>query len=358
MLYKLVKDTIDPKRTAERLLQLKQALAQQVPPKDTTTVLLATWNIREFDSPAYGARSLECLYYIAEILSHFDLIAVQEVRENLEALTRVVGLMGEHWRFVVSDVTEGKPGNRERMAFLHDSRSVRFNGIAGEVVMPVVEVKGPTGKVIRYDPSDQLYRTPYLCGFGTDWTDLMLCTVHIVYGDDDADSPVRVKEIQAIANQLGQRARERRDYSNLVLLGDFNIYSRTDTTMQAITNAGFKVPDELQSVPQTNTGSKARFYDQIAVIPKGDRFGTTGRAGVFNYYDLVYRDDDEALYIAEMGESYEKTSKGNQRDASSKRTYYRTYWRTYQMSDHLPMWIQLKADFSGEFLTKIVAGTA
>lgn len=356
MFYKNVQGSQDPKRTAERLLRLKEVLAAEVPAKSTSTVLLATWNIREFDSPAYGARGLECLYYIAEILSHFDLIAIQEVREDLTALEIVNELMGSRWRRVASDVTEGTPGNRERMAFLYDSHSVAFNGIAGEVVMPVVEVKGPSGKIIRYDPSDQLYRTPYLCGFRTGWTDLMLCTVHIAFGEDEADSPVRVKEIGLIADFLAKRARERRDHSNLILLGDFNIYSRTDTTMRAITDAGFSVPPELQTVPHTNTGSKRRFYDQIAVLPKGKRFQTTGRAGVFNYFNHVFRDDDEALYVAEMGEAYLKNKEGEPRNEAGKRSYYRTYWRTFQMSDHLPMWVELKTDFSTEYLDAIANG--
>ena len=31
-------------------------------------------------------------------------------------------------------------------------------------------------------------------------------------------------------------------------------------------------------------------------------------------------------------------------------------WRTYQMSDHLPMWIEVRVDFSDDYLTG-VAGT-
>ena len=47
---------------------------------------IATWNLREFDSPSYGYRSAEAKAYIAEILSHFDLIALQEIRRDLDAL--------------------------------------------------------------------------------------------------------------------------------------------------------------------------------------------------------------------------------------------------------------------------------
>jgi|ERR1044072_3542443 hypothetical protein len=31
-------------------------------------------------------------------------------------------------------------------------------------------------------------------------------------------------------------------------------------------------------------------------------------------------------------------------------------WRTYQMSDHLPMWIELRVDFSPEYLKRIAEG--
>jgi hypothetical protein len=30
-------------------------------------------------------------------------------------------------------------------------------------------------------------------------------------------------------------------------------------------------------------------------------------------------------------------------------------WRTYQMSDHLPMWVELQIDFGEEYLTAIAA---
>jgi hypothetical protein len=135
--------TEEGKRTAARLLNLRTALEQEIPKRNIGgTLLLATWNIREFDSPSYGDRKDEPLYYIAEIIDHFDLVAVQEVRDNLDALERLMDFLGSWWKYVLTDVTEGDPGNRERMAFLYDSRKVRFGGLAGEVVIPVVKTRG------------------------------------------------------------------------------------------------------------------------------------------------------------------------------------------------------------------------
>lgn len=207
MFYYPLKKLPENVRVADRLLRLKEKLAREVPAKSSTETLIATWNIREFDSAAYGERSDECLYYIAEIMSHFDLIAVQEVRENLDALKKVIRIMGDgNWDYVVSDVSEGNAGNRERMAFVFDRRSVSFSSIAGEVVLPPTEIK-QGNKLLRYDPSQQLYRTPYLCGFRAGWTHLMLCTVHILYGEDTANNAKRAREIELIAQLLAKRAR-------------------------------------------------------------------------------------------------------------------------------------------------------
>ncbi|MCP4317648.1 MAG: endonuclease/exonuclease/phosphatase family protein [Hyphomicrobiales bacterium] len=357
MFYSNVGRTEDPARTADRLLRLKQnMISEGIPARSPDKTMIATWNIREFDSKAYGERSLECLYYIAEICSKFDIIAIQEVREKLDALDKVRNIMGRGWRYIVSDVSEGTPGNRERMAFLYDSNKVKFTGLAGEIVVPPIEVK-KNGKTVRYDPARQLYRTPFIVGFRSGWTTLQLCTVHILYGEDEADNPERTREISAVAKFLADRATEGQiEDANLVLLGDFNIYHPEDVTMKAMTDAGFVIPKELHDVPATNTGKKKRHYDQIAVMPQMWRMETTGRAGVFDFYNTVYRavPEDEAAYVSEMGDAYNMSSKGKVRTKSGKTSYYKTYWRTHQMSDHLPMWIEIRSDYSKEYLQGFV----
>ncbi|GLQ34405.1 hypothetical protein GCM10007939_06880 [Amylibacter marinus] len=342
----------DKKRVADRLLQLGDKLNEEVPQKNPRKTLIATWNIRAFDSKAYGHRSHEAIYYIAAIIERFDIIAVQEVKEDLNALERLITRLGrDHWAYIVSDVTDGTPGNRERMAYVYDRRSVRFDSIAGEIVIPPTAIK-EGNKLVEYAPAKQLYRTPFLCAFEIGWTKLMLCTVHILYGKNKANNQKRAKEISMIAEFLADRSRERNDYSNLVLLGDFNIYKPEDITMDAITDAGFIVDNSLQKLPPTNVGKKARHYDQIAFRPKDRTLKATGLAGVFNFFDVVYRDDDEQTYVSAMGKSYSTTAKGGVR--KNKSSYYRTHWRTHQMSDHLPMWVQIHTDFSEMFLHDVI----
>ena len=104
--------------------------------------MLGTWNLREFDSESWGTRLPESYAYIAEVIDRFDLVAVQEVRSDLRALEALLERLGKHWTYLVSDVTEGKAGNRERLAFLYDTTKVRFLGIAGELVLPPVSKGG------------------------------------------------------------------------------------------------------------------------------------------------------------------------------------------------------------------------
>lgn len=338
----------------ERLLLLRAQLDRDIPARRSLegNLLLATWNIREFDSPAYGDRLEEAFYYIAEILGRFDLIAVQEVRKDLKALERARDLLGDSWRFLVTDVAEGSAGNKERMAYLYDSRKVQFGGVAGELVIPPVRQKDPTTRKTIKVPVSQLARTPFAAGFTAGWARFMLCTVHILYGTGKGNDPDRVAEIRQIANFLRARTLDQTAWSqNLILLGDFNIFKPTDITMQALLENGFDMPEGIDgplSLP--SNAARNKFYDQIMFRVRDKRFGAVNASGVFNFFESVFTEADEQFYVPQMGERYTTTTAGKPRANPS--SYYRTHWRTHQMSDHLPLWVELQIDFSDDHLKR------
>ena len=280
----------DTARVADRLATLRTAMQnhpaapeRSVPGKNTTdTLLLATWNIKEFDGGDTDKRTDESYWYIAEIISHFDLVAIQEVGANLDGLEKLKNRLGGTWRYVVSDVTEGKAGNYERLAFLFDRRKVRFSGVAGEIVIPPVEDAHGN----RIAPADQLARTPTIVGFEAGWFRFMLSTVHIIWGKGDEEHPARVAEIQTIAAFLKDRSEDVNAWShNMFLLGDFNIFMDG------------RAEDDPQNRLSFNTKGVPRTEDQ-------------------------------------------------------RRVFYRNHWRRRQMSDHLPMWLELKIDFGANYLQK------
>jgi endonuclease/exonuclease/phosphatase family metal-dependent hydrolase len=324
-------------RTADGLLRLKKAFKHEGVPERvrSSMLLLATWNIREFESGKYGARRREALYYIAEIIDHFDIVAVQEVRDDLSSLEGVMDILGSAWNYLLTDVTEGRQGNLERMAFIYDSRKVRFGGLAGEIVIPPVDKDTPSG---------QFARTPFIVGFRTGWFKFTICTTHIYYGKSVADDPQRIKEIQLLAKHLANSVTKEQAWAkNMILLGDFNIFRKEDETFKALTKPGFQIHPNLLGIGSNVDQSK--HFDQIAFIAPDlkDKLADCN-AGVFNFYKYVYREDEAEIYAPDVPKT--KTGKpGKFKD-----------WRTYQMSDHLPMWIELRVDFSREYLEHLAAG--
>ena len=329
-------------RTARRLVGLREQIRKQIPPRSVTnSLLLATWNIRDFDSNKFGhgPRLEESFYYIAEVISAFDLIAVQEVNKDTNALSRVMSILGPHWGYIATDVTEGSSGNSERTAFIFDKSKILFRNIVGEIVLTDKQLVGG---------SKQFARTPFFASFQAGWFKFNLCTVHIYYGEGAEGLERRIEEIDRVAGVLAARAKD--DSGNFILLGDFNIISPEHKTMQALLKHGFVIPAPLQHKP-TNM-FKTKHYDQIAFLTRDGELhlgDSENNAGAFDYYEAVFtpRDFDKYKGLPGMTEESRKHWEG---DEEAQRHYYEREWRTFQMSDHLPMWVELKIDFSDSYL--------
>jgi len=325
-------------RTTKNLLKLRSQLDREIPQKTATdTLLLATWNIRKFGDN----RLLESLYYIAEIINRFDLIAVQEISSDMKGLEKLMTLLNLNWDYLVTDSTDGSAGGGERMAFLYDRSKIKFKNLAGEIVLP-------HNKLI--DGKLQFARTPYCVAFQAEWFKFVLTTVHIFYGSTAAiDKEKRVKEINALTSLLSTRAKK--EDTSYVLLGDFNIPNIGDDTMKALEKNGFSVPGAIKKHP-TDLGT-SKHYDQIAFNLKLDKNMTVfseneQKAGAFNFAKTVFSKEDFEHYKMYFVDKIEGKSE------QEIEKYYMTSWRTYQMSDHLPLWVELKIDFSNQYLEKII----
>lgn len=356
-------------RCAERLLAIRERLAPIRARKSDASLLLATWNIRDFDSNKFGwgPRLSETFYYLAEMIACFDLVAVQEVNENLEPFRKLMRILGREWDYIVTDVTEGSGGNGERMAFVYNTEKVWFRKIAGEIVLPDGQLVVSRKKVRAKDQPDippttvetrqQFARSPFLVAFQSGWFRFSLCTVHIFYGDDSGDKlQQRIDEIRKLIGFFAKRqdnATPDTDHlgapENYILLGDFNVVSPEHETMAALQDKGFKVPAEIDGEKVRKTGD--HFYDQIAVRVKDKRFKVAG-GGLVQLFDDVFRDEDMATYAAYVpSEDPEKEAKFKVKTLEGR---YRK-WRTWQMSDHAPLWIEISTDFADDYLRKIAA---
>jgi endonuclease/exonuclease/phosphatase family metal-dependent hydrolase len=318
----------EDRRTVDGLLRLKTELDKSVPPKTVDpTLLLATWNIREFGGTKSGGREREPLFYLAEIMSRFDMVAVQEVRDNLAALDELMNILGSWWKYLVSDVTLGAQGNKERHAYIYDTRKITFGGMAGELVPPMM--KGPDG-TLKSDFS--FARTPYIAGFRAGWFKFTLCTQHFYYGESMPDDPQRLKEAETVVDLLSMRVKSKDSWGyNTILLGDFNIFSTNDKTFKAIEKKKFKIPTSLKG--KYTNAIQDKPFDQIAFLAKDVELQMElAKSGTFPFFDYVYRDSDHKVYQPDKTMNEYKQ------------------WRTFKMSDHLPLWVELGVDFGADYL--------
>jgi endonuclease/exonuclease/phosphatase family metal-dependent hydrolase len=362
------------KRTVANLLDLRKQLDDELPRKKVSeSLILGTWNIRNFDDNrfGYGPRLEESFYYLAEIIARFDVIAVQEICDDLSCLDKLMNVLGRNYHYILTDVTHRDlGGNDERLGFIYDSSKVNFRGIAGEIVLPpsmmISSAKGAMS---------QFARTPFGCSFQSGWFKFMFTTVHIYYGEESTNSEGyarRVEEIEKVAKYLSLEADNRDD--NYILVGDFNITAPESRDYNALAKNGFQI---IQNKLGSNH-QQTKFYDQISFKSRRNELSIVQperNDRSFQYFKSVYSLEKFESYKTLIKETLGKKLKQAELDlqkttaaraqkklkkqidslcdllsSDSKLQEYYCEWRTFQMSDHLPLWVELKIDFSTEYL--------
>lgn len=319
---------------ANKLLLLRESLGPQINNgRRANSLIVGSWNIREFDSGKGGARLDETYHYLAEIVDCFDICAIQEIRDDLEPLRRLVRLLGPGWDYFVTDVTAGSKGNRERMAFLYDRNKMFFRNLIGEIVLPENALVHGL----------QFARTPFFAAFQAHWFKFVLCTAHAFYGAERGEKyERRVKELDLLTGEIAKRAKKEGEV--YIILGDMNVVDRDDATFKAINKHGVMVPD----FGPTNLGGN-KFYDQLAFTGQGKDVRLL-RFGTIDWRDTVFL-PEEADHYEPLGNVDPKDRRKNRYKNWSKS--YKT-WATHQMSDHLPIWVELEIDYSDEYLEKFL----
>jgi exonuclease III len=241
---------------------------------------------------------------------------------------------------VICGEAPGQEGNSEMSAFLYRSAYARFLGEVEQVVL---------GKKQLVLGKHQFARPPFVVNFEVGALDqasadgraiagrsrITACTAHTYYGA--AQGPKfkrRVAEINALTQLVVNRAK--RESSTAFLLGDLNVVGPGDDTMEPLRRRQIALPDELL-VPTNVKGDK--FYTQIAF--QATQVGPRLRnAGVFPIFDYMFRPDDRSLYQKEMQASAAWETRARKRRNPDPQEFYEE-WRTFQLSDHLPVWIEL-----------------
>lgn len=327
--------TVQGKRLSDSHARLRAALSDGSLPDRTAKdrLLFATWNIRELgrSSRGLGFRMDESYAYIAEILSHFDVIAIQELKDR-SALTKLLALLGDDYKAEFSFVAPGNSGNRERQGFIYDTRKVAFGDISTTIVFETIKDSGSS--------TGQPSRPPFLAEFIVNGRKLFAVTTHVYFGRSTGPYfERRLGEIEQMASGLDSTFERNFPAHPVIFAGDMNVSQPDGREMEKLTSNGFETTDYLRSAP-TNL-QQNRPYDQIMIRSKTAAKMPIGKAGVSNAFEHVFRLEDWEDYRIEM----KKGTSANSNSRLSEEGRFKRYYRTYQISDHHLKWAEFRIDW-------------
>ena len=255
------------------------------PERRQKSVVLSAFNIRKCGDPK--KRSAGALRLLSNFIAQCDLVAVQEVQDNLDMLMRLTEMAsataGAPFEVIVSDVTGGVVGGggmTERLAFVFRPDRITRGPVAGDISYDRSAVFGALyenredflaatigyerklrlhleSKVARLDhdlktakgrpprkPKPKsvgestfhaphfvtFIRTPHMATFSVPVSDgkpyeLSVINAHLLFGGDGSRERIeRENEFNALIDWMRDRALAKRSHNpNYVLLGDLNL---------------------------------------------------------------------------------------------------------------------------------------
>jgi endonuclease/exonuclease/phosphatase family metal-dependent hydrolase len=242
----------------------------QLPPVPPGQIRLASFNIRIYST---GSRDDTELRLIADRLQQFDIVAIQELRDE-EVLQRTLAILearGHVYKAMISPPV-GR-GVTERYAFLW--RPEKVAALDSGTVYP--------------DPDDVFIREPFYASFRAGSFDFTLITIHVIFGDGVSD-----RRAENLLLDDAYRAVQNADPNehDVILLGDFNL-PPTDSGMAEAD----VLLDPVFTGDRWTTISDASLYDNLWW--ESD-FVTewTGASGIDRFDEAVFSNDDDAASLA------------------------------------------------------------
>lgn len=259
-----------------------------LPTRTYGSVVLASANVRKLG--AVAKRDADTWQFFADVFRHFDLLAVQEVLDDMAGLRHLHRLMGDDFGMVVSDTTGAFPnedGLDERLTFLFNWTVVNRKELVTDITYDrskVIEIIAANADAINAAVADakadrkylnkltayeeklrvfeaeggrkpkaprplikmpvfvSFIRTPFGVMFetyghpGAERYTFMAINAHLYFGDFLSD---RHQEIDALLDWIMGRVLEGDDNDslNVVLLGDLNLdYNKPDADRKRIEN--------------------------------------------------------------------------------------------------------------------------
>ncbi|MHC4406249.1 MAG: endonuclease/exonuclease/phosphatase family protein [Planctomycetota bacterium] len=269
-----------PTELANLRRHLRRADRDPIPRKTNQNVLIATWNLTNF---GLQDRQEIHLQIMADILSRFDVVAVQEVADDLDQFDTLIDELGGSWDYLYTDVA----GNQERLAYLYNARRVSPIGLAAELAMRSFE----RARIVIEEVEEEFTgfnRNPYMVTFAAGAFEFTLVNVHLYW------TSFQLRQLEAKALAKWAKNRVKKDFppnNDIILIGDFNMprVRPGDEIYDQLRDHGIQLPKHTTNLIGTNLAGDAD-YDEIAFFPSRTDEDFTDRMGVFDFDNALFQD--------------------------------------------------------------------
>lgn len=231
-----------------------------------TIIKIASFNIQIFGKSK--ASEPKIIKSLAKIISRFDVVAIQEIREKektaVNTLKKALNQIGGDYEYIIGPRL-GRSNTKEQYAFFYKKSMLR------------------PGETYTYQErgTDYIHREPlitkFFCTKGE--FDFVLINAHI--DPDDVDQEI------ALFPEIVADAQKRLKDKDIMIMGDLNAdcgYFDEDKEIQLRNKRKFKwlIANQLDSTVAKNSCA----YDRM-IVTKSMAKRFTGKAGVFPF-DIVY----------------------------------------------------------------------
>jgi endonuclease/exonuclease/phosphatase family metal-dependent hydrolase len=234
---------------------------------DNDTIKVAAFNLQIYGTSKAGKP--EVMTVLSKILRNYDVIAVQEIRDDsqtaLPALRDAVNSMGNSkYEYVVSDRL-GRTASKEQYAYIYNTQTIQV--IGNPYVYP--------------DSNDIFQREPYVAEFKAKNGnfDFVLITIH-------TDPDTTTQEINDLPKLVENAKIRYQDEGDFIVMGDLNAdcdYFKENSQSPLRSSDYYWL---INNSVDTTTKATNCTYDRIIItIPSVADY--TGNSGVFRF-DEVY----------------------------------------------------------------------
>jgi len=369
------------------------------PQRRQNSVVIGTFNIRKLGK--IEKRTPQSWELLKNIIARFDLIAIQEIMDDLSGLENLLSLLGDNYGMVVSDVTGAKPGargNAERLGFLFNWQKIERTALASDITFDRSEItqnlytnrtafgkawtmhtqklktwqekvisnkaqgkKSPSKPPIELPKFVSFIRQPHCVSFrikgrgNTDPLEFLVVNAHLLYGKNKQE---REWEFRALLEWLTIRAKyiDKLYHPNILLLGDCNLDFDNVSAMQQ------DIDDFLKGLNKTVLKSKKAAEANFPILTAHPQHGVlkTALRQKQTYDQIGFFSNDPRLPKPEDNITAGSTSNGydygvfnianlvanalhgnniDQITTAQRKAIYKK--AEFDISDHMPVWVRI-----------------